>query len=173
MVTVYDGEDTDSNVIAQYCGFHNSEEIISFTNQMLVVFTSDSRLEEQGFAASYEFIGKTSAATHPRNVNDSTKREALAQHPCTSTVKPLTATPQALSNKHTRRHFPKVTLRKTDYPKITLVDSNCDYDNDTATNNIKNKQHGNIVEHLPFTVNYLTQSKKRKTVKKRLQNTRC
>ena len=76
-MTVYDGEDTDSNVIAQYCRFHNSEEIISFTNQMLVVFTSDSRLQEQGFAASYEFIGKTSAATHPRNVNDSTKREAL------------------------------------------------------------------------------------------------
>ncbi|XP_070184742.1 bone morphogenetic protein 1-like, partial [Littorina saxatilis] len=73
VVTVYDGEDTDSNVIAQYCGFHNNEEIISFTNQMLVVFSSDSRLQEQGFSATYQFIGKTPAATNPRFIKNSTK----------------------------------------------------------------------------------------------------
>lgn len=74
IISVYNGIDTDSTIIKQFCSFHNGEEVLSRGDSLLVTFETDRSAEEQGFAASYEFVGEhmdvTPVVRHPNNTSE-------------------------------------------------------------------------------------------------------
>ena len=58
VVTVFDGDLYDNHVMAQYCGAHNDEELLSKRSTLEVLFHTDSTLEGKGFSAYYEFVSR-------------------------------------------------------------------------------------------------------------------
>ncbi|KAI8772953.1 cub domain-containing protein, partial [Biomphalaria glabrata] len=47
VITVYDGLDESTPVIGQFCGVHNSEEVISTGTTLIVTFVCDDRNQKQ------------------------------------------------------------------------------------------------------------------------------
>ena len=52
-LTFYDGEDTDSPVLKYVCGKHYGMTILSNNSSMLVKFTSDESIENEGFKMEF------------------------------------------------------------------------------------------------------------------------
>ena len=52
-VVLYDGDSTDSYMIGRYCGSKPPHSIISSSNQMYMVFKSDTSVQRRGFLATH------------------------------------------------------------------------------------------------------------------------
>lgn len=52
-VEVFDGNSTDSTSLGRFCGYSHPEILESSSNDMLVVFKSDSKVLRTGFKAEY------------------------------------------------------------------------------------------------------------------------
>ena len=52
-VEVFDGDSTDSSSLGRFCGYNYPEMLESSSNNMLIVFKSDSKVVRTGFKAEY------------------------------------------------------------------------------------------------------------------------
>ncbi|KAH9495402.1 hypothetical protein Btru_016407, partial [Bulinus truncatus] len=70
VITVYDGLDESAPVIGQFCGVHNSEEVISTGANLVVTFVCDDHNQKQGFSANYEFINKYTSSKSIKSIKN-------------------------------------------------------------------------------------------------------
>ncbi|XP_042148792.1 cubilin-like [Ixodes scapularis] len=57
-VSVYDGNDTNAPILGIYCGSTTPAPIFSSSDQMYMVFASDSEVQGKGFSATYTELNK-------------------------------------------------------------------------------------------------------------------
>jgi len=65
-ITVRDGIDEESSVIATYCSSVSDASVTSSAETLTIEFVSDEKKQRQGFAAEFAFIASDSATADDR-----------------------------------------------------------------------------------------------------------